>query len=178
MSEANKEWVEVLSRPSETLSTGSFLVGSWMAFLTVINITIGAYSEGRKVNWIAFITNGSNTNSAHEIGLTLPDDLVFGILSMALIAAGIVGIGSSRENGLRGWLSSLPEDRIVTSIYSPQKNLTRTIASWMILSGLCYYFVWSTMEATWVDPGVYSVMIALVSMGIGIHWIQDSGKDD
>ena len=77
MSEADQEWMEVLKSPSITMSVGSFLLGSWMAFLTLLNIISGAYSDGRKVNWMDFITNGPVTNSAHEIGLNFPDDLIF-----------------------------------------------------------------------------------------------------
>ena len=29
-----------------------------MAFLTLVNIISGAYSDGRKVNWLDFMTNG------------------------------------------------------------------------------------------------------------------------
>ena len=44
----------------------------------------------------------------------------------------------------------------------------------MMLLGIVYYFGWSLRETTWVDPGVYSVMIALVSVGLGLHWIRDA----
>ncbi len=50
MSEAEQEWMGSLMRPSSTLSAGSFIVGVWMAFLTLVNIVFGAYSSGRRVN--------------------------------------------------------------------------------------------------------------------------------
>ena len=174
MSEADQEWMGVLKSPSITMSVGSFLLGSWMAFLTLVNIISGAYSDGRKVNWMDFITNGPVTNSAHEIGLNFPDDLIFAIISAALIGIGVMGIGSSREDGFGGWISGLPNERIVKSLISPNSDIVRTIASWMILLGIVYYFGWSLRETTWVDPGVYSVMIALVSVGLGLHWIRDA----
>ena len=80
MSEADQEWMGVLKSPSITMSVGSFLLGSWMAFLTLVNIISGAYSDGRKVNWMDFITNGPVTNSAHEIGLNFPDDLILSLI--------------------------------------------------------------------------------------------------
>lgn len=174
MSEGDQEWMGSLTRPSSTLSAGSFIVGFWMAFLTIINIIFGAYSDGRKVNWIDFIGNGKVTNSTHEIGLTFPDDLAFGLLSSVLIAAGVMGMGAAREDGFVGWISSLSEDRMITSLFSTQNGLGRTLASWMILSGTGYYLIWSSLESTWVDPGVYSVMISFVALGIGTHWIQDA----
>jgi len=164
-------------RPSSTLSAGSFIVGIWMGFLTIINIAVGAYSNGRKVNWVDFITNGENTNSAHEIALTVPDDLLFGFLSSLLIGAGVLGMSVAREDGFVGWLSGLPQDRMLTSLFSTKNGMVRTMASWMILSGAVYYLVWSAMEATWVDPGVYSVMVSFVMIGLGLNWIQDSNSE-
>ena len=44
----------------------------------------------------------------------------------------------------------------------------------MMVSGAAYYLLWSSLESTWVDPGVYSVMISLVMVGVGLNWIQDA----
>ena len=95
-------------------------------------------------------------------------------MSAALIGIGVMGIGSSREDGFGGWISGLPNERIMKSLISPNLDIVRTIASWMMLLGIVYYFGWSLRETTWVDPGVYSVMIALVSVGLGLHWIRDA----
>ena len=176
MSEEDKGWIDSLLAPSVSISAGAIVIGSWMLILTIINIVFGAFSEGRKINWLDFITNGSNTNSAHTVTLTVPDDLVFAILSVSVIGAGIYGMGAAREGGFSAWVSKLPGDRIVTSLFSAQGGLQRTLASWLILIGAMYYFIWSAFETTWVDPGVYSVMVALVSIGIGIHWIEDSSS--
>jgi len=176
MSEDGEEWKGALMRPSSTLSIGSFFLGFWFAFLTIVNIAVGAYSTGYKVNWIDFVTNGNNTYSAHEVSLTFPDDIVFGLLSAILIAAGVYGMGVAREDGFVGWFSGLPKDSAVTSLFSTENGLARTLASWLILSGIGFYIVWSSMESTWVDPGVYSVMVSLVAAGMGLNWVQASNK--
>ena len=36
----------------------------------------------------------------------------------------------------------------------------------------------SSMESTWVDPGVYSVMISLIMAGVGLNWIQDAKPEN
>ena len=174
MSEADHGWMEALMRPRGTLSVGSLLVGTWMAFLSIINIVFGAYSDGRRVNWIDFITNGDETNSVHELTISFPDDILFILLSSLFIAAGVFGIGSSREDGFRGWFFGLPRDRVFTSLISTEGGLGRSFASWMILVGAAYYLVWSSVESTWVDPGVYSVMISFVMAGVGLNWVQDA----
>ena len=53
---ADSEWMNSLTRPSKALSAALTLLGSWIVFLTFVNIAIGAYSEGRKVLWIDFLT--------------------------------------------------------------------------------------------------------------------------
>ncbi|MBR79777.1 MAG: hypothetical protein CMA88_03215 [Euryarchaeota archaeon] len=175
MPEEDSEWKDVLLTPSSTLSSGAILVGSWMLLLTIINITIGAYSPDNKVLWIGFLTGGEAYSSSLDIVL---DDAVFAILSLSIIGAGVVGMDSAREDGISGWISDLPKDRMVTSVFSTEEGVARTIASWMILSGSLYYLIWSSSNTTWVDPGVYSVMIALISLGVGIHWIKDSESSD
>ena len=85
-----------------------------------------------------------------------------------------MGMGAARKEGLRGWLSGMLRERVVTSIYSTENGIGRTFASWMIVAGAAYYLIWSSLESTWVDPGVYSVMISFVMVGIGLNWIQDA----
>ena len=55
MPEEDKEWMDALLRPSSTLSCGAIVIGMWMLLLTVVNITIGAYSPENKVLWIGFL---------------------------------------------------------------------------------------------------------------------------
>ena len=171
MPEGNDQWMSALVRPSITLSSGALFLGSWMMLLTIINITVGAYSEDAKVLWIGFFTNGDPYSTSQDF---VVDDAIFTIMSIVVIGSGIYGINSSKEDGLIGWAKDLPNDRIVTSLYSSKGGMVRIIASWMVLVGFLFYAIWSLMNATWVDPGVYSVMIALVSLGIGLHWVEDS----
>ena len=171
MPEEDKEWMVALSRSSTTLSCGAIVVGFWMALLSIINITIGAYSPGNKVLWIGFLSGGEAYSSSLDIVL---DDAIFAILSLLIIGAGFVGVGSAIEDGINGWISGLPNDRMVTSVFSTERGTNRTLASWMIISGCLYYLIWSALNTTWVDPGVYSVTIALISLGVGMHWVQDS----
>lgn len=172
MSKDDSEWMNALLRPSSPLSAGAIFIGLWVLFLTTVNIVSGAYSPGHKVLWIDFLTDGISTNT-EEMGLVL-DDAVFGTLGVAILAAGIVGMGKSREDGFAGWFRELPYDPIFTSLLSSKDGFARTLASWMILAGLAFYLVWSALNTTWVDPGVYSVTIALVAFGFGLHMLQAS----
>jgi hypothetical protein len=169
MSEDDSEWMNALLRPSSTMSAGAIILGSWALFLTAVNMVSGAYSPGHKVLWIGFLTGGNHHTA--EMSLVL-DDAVFGALGVALLAAGIVGMGKAREDGFTGWFLGLSHSPIFTSLLSPSGGVTRLLASWMILAGATFYLAWSAMNTTWVDPGVYSVTIALVASGFGLHILQ------
>ena len=47
-------------------------------------------------------------------------------------------------------------------------------SSWLVALGVLFYTIWSVTESTWVDPGVYSVAIVLVSFGVGIGILSES----
>ena len=172
MSEEGSEWMGALMRPSITLSSGAIFIGAWMFLLSIINVSVGAYSQDTKVLWIGFLTNGEETYS-NSLGFVI-DDVVFAILSAIMIGLGVFGINNAREDGVKGWMFGLPNDRMVASLISTDGGVTRTLASWMIFVGLIFYLIWSGINTTWVDPGVYSVMIAFVSLGVGLHWVEDS----
>ena len=40
-----------------------------MLVLDFLNIVIGVHSDGGKVRWIDFLTNGSEVSQAHEFGI-------------------------------------------------------------------------------------------------------------
>ena len=173
MPEDNSEWMDSLFLPSSTASAGAILVGTWCIFLNIINIAIGAFSEGRKVLWIDFLTNGSNTNSEWEMGVLI-GDIIFGGIGIAILSVGIIGMSKAREDGISGWIGGLPSGPVLSSLISTDGGITRTLASWLALSGMAFYFYWGALNNTWVDPGVYSVSIALVSFGLGLHILQEA----
>tara|TARA_B100000959_G_C14954109_1_gene612965 strand:- start:259 stop:792 length:534 start_codon:yes stop_codon:yes gene_type:complete len=174
MSEESSDWMGALTRPSKVISVSALALGTWALMLTVINITIGAYSEGRKVMWIDFFTNGAKTNIGWEFGIAV-DDVVFAFISLAFIGTGYWMMGGAVEGGAIAWLRGLRNESFFTSLISTDGGLTRTMASWSVLVGVFFYFSWSILHNTWVDPGVYSVMISFVSIGLALHVLQGFG---
>ena len=169
------DWEESLSRPSQAMSTLAMGLGSWGILLTLVNITIGAYSPGFKVMWIGFILGDSAaSNVAHDgAGLVL-DDVVFALLGVALLTLGAMGIKRSFDGGVMEWFRGLASGLVATSLMSSENGIRRTMASWLIVFGVIFYLSWSSLNATWVDPGVYAVMVILVSFGFGIHTLEDA----
>ena len=164
-------WMESLTRPSKTLSASAILLGSWIGLLTVVNLTQGAYSEGRKVLWIKFLT-GIKEASTTDMSF-VADDAIFGVFGVAIFAAGVLGLNGSHEGGFSSWMSGLPSC-IMSRLLTFDGGFKKMASSWLVASGVLFYTIWSVTESTWVDPGVYSVAIVLVSFGVGIGILSES----
>ena len=170
---SESEWMKSLTRPSKTLSAALTLLGSWAVFLTVVNIAIGAYSEGKKVLWIEFFS-GVRDPSTSDMAFVM-DDAIFALLGLALIGLGARGINKIHDSGFIGWLSGLPSC-IVECLLSSERGSGKLLASWLVAVGVLFYILWSVLENTWVDPGVYSVAAVLVSFGVGMGILEESGN--
>ena len=170
---ADSEWMDSLTRPSKTASAALTLLGSWIVFLTVVNISIGAYSEGRKVLWIDFFT-GVRDSSTTDMAFVI-DDGMFGLVGLAIIGLGARGMNNIHQSGFSGWLRDLPSC-IIGGLLSSEGGSNKLISSWLIALGVLFYLVWSVVENTWVDPGVYSVAAVLVSFGVGMGLLEESAN--
>ena len=169
----NSEWMDSLTRPSKVMSAALTLLGSWIVFLTVVNISIGAYSEGRKVLWIDFLT-GVRESSTTDMAFVM-DDVLFGLVGLIIIGLGARGMNVTHKSGFLGWLSGLPKC-IVSSLFSSEGGSNKLMSSWLVALGVFFYLIWSIMENTWVDPGVYSVAVVLVSFGVGVGLLESSSS--
>ena len=110
MSMLESEWGSALTSPSRTASGAAVLLGAWVLLLTVVNLVWGAYSSGMKVLWIGFITGDSAaSNIAHDGLEVMGDDIVFGLIGVALLWLGVMGIGKAVEGGFSAWISELHE---------------------------------------------------------------------
>ena len=177
MSMADSEWGDALTRPSGTVSGAAIVLGVWVVALTVVNLLSGAYSPGFKVLWIGFIggNHGVDLSYIAHDGLSFVlDDAVFGLLGIALLALGSMGMGKAVDGGVGVWARGIPQRPVVSSLFSSEGGASRTLASWLIVLGVTFYLYWSAVNTTWVDPGVYAVMIVFVAFGFGIHAMADA----
>jgi hypothetical protein len=79
----------------------------------------------------------------------------------------------SKENTLLATLSS-DLSSFGDNLLSKDKDFLSSLGSWIILLGPIFYITWSVFFETWLDPGIYSVTITLVSIGYGISIFTDS----
>ena len=97
-------WKDEVTKPSRFLSVVSFCIGTWLAFVSLVNITFGAFAPGQKIEWLGFIDGSSlseaySAHSSISIGL---GDVVALLLATILIVVGGRGIDSS--SGVRTFL--------------------------------------------------------------------------
>ena len=92
---SESEWMSSLMRPSKTLSAALALLGTWAVFLTIVNLVIGAYSEGKKVLWIDFFS-GTRDPSTTEMAFVM-DDALFGLVGLLLIGLGARGLNKIHD---------------------------------------------------------------------------------
>ena len=79
------------------------------------------------------------------------------------------------DNGLLEALSS-DFSSFGNKLFSSEQGYMPTLGSWLIVFGVIFYLSWSIFNETWLDPGVYSVMITLISFGYGILIFADSER--
>ena len=175
MSMQDSEWGSALTSPSSTASSAAVLLGVWVLFLTAVNLFSGAYSSGFKVLWIGFIAGDSAaSNIVHDGFEVVADDIVFGLIGIVLLGLGAMGMDKAIEGGFSAWVSGIPRGAIASSLFSPDGGINRTIASWLIVFGVGFYLYWSSMNTTWVDHGVYDMIIVMLSFGFAIHTMADA----
>ena len=105
---SESEWMSSLMRPSKTLSAALALLGTWIVFLTIVNLVIGAYSEGKKVLWIDFFS-GARDPSTTEMAFVM-DDALFGLVGLLLIGLGARGLNKIHDSGCLLYTSPSPRD--------------------------------------------------------------------
>ena len=172
MSLADNDWYSALTRPSRTASTVMLLLGGWVLFLTIVNLVVGAYSDGDgglKVLWFGFLSNGTlgDINTNHDGISVVVDDIVFGILGIILVALGHLGMNKALEGGTISAIKGLPE--CMSGLFSGEHGIRKTVADWMIVSGIVFYLSWSALYTGWVDVGVYAVTTTLFMFGFGLN---------
>ena len=175
---AQTDWNEALTKPSSMISIAALLLGFWVIMLSIVNLIEGAYSPGYKVTWLSFLgLTGGDAFAANNTGFVI-DDAVFAIFGIILIGAADYGMKKDNTNsdqgenvssqGVVSWILALPSSYFMNNLIRAE-GVKQMISSWLVVIGVLFYIVWSVQNNTWVDPGVYSVMISLVTFGFALN---------
>ena len=163
------DWNEALNRPSSTISIFALMLGVWVILLSIINIVEGAYSPGYKVSWIGFLGIDGDASVLHEGIEFALDDILFILFGVLLIAGGDYGMkkASSDSEGAMAFITGLPKNNFTKNLHQGERAIDM-ISSWLVVIGILFYIIWSVQNNTWVDPGVYAVMISMVAFGFAL----------
>tara|TARA_B100001113_G_C21089994_1_gene613873 strand:- start:218 stop:778 length:561 start_codon:yes stop_codon:yes gene_type:complete len=156
------------------------LVGIWALIVDVVNILIGAYAVGQKVVWAGFVTYGTlaeNTFIAHNGIEVSPGDIVFTIIAGTILGFGVLILNKTEEGGIVSWLTSLISPDRWMALFDFSRGLNATLGSWLLVSGIIFYFAWSIVNNTWVDPGLYAVCIPLIGFGTVLPMLENSEEN-
>ena len=175
-----KSLISILFSPSQSLSRWYLGIGSLGLLLAILNL-VGEVHPTYRISWAGLLTM-EYTNPAFELASTAPafvaSDLVFIALCGGLVALALKSI-NSQEGGISGFFSSMLKNDLWISLASTDVGgWYRTGAAWCILTGIVFYVYWGICYTAWVDPGVYVVTIALISLGIGMNILSRLEEED
>ncbi len=162
--------ISLLLSPSQILSKWYLGIGALGLLLATLNL-LGQVHPTYRISWAGLLTM-EYSNPAFGLKSTAPafvaSDLVFILLCGGLVALALKSI-NSQEDGIAGFFSSMVKNDLWFSLASTEVGgWYLTGAAWSILIGIVFYVYWGISYMAWVDPGVYVVTIALISMGIGM----------
>ena len=156
------------------------MVGIWALIVDFVNIAIGAYASGQKVVWAGFVSYGTfadNTFVAHNGVEISPGDIAFTIIAGIILAFGALILQKTEEGGVISWITSLVSPKRWAPLFDFSGGMNVTIGSWLLISGIIFYFAWSITNNTWVDPGVYAVTIPLISFGSILPMLESESEN-
>ena len=175
-----KSLISILFSPSQSLSRWYLGIGSLGLLLAILNLAGEAHPTYR-ISWAGLLTL-EYTNPAFELTSTSPSfvasDFVFIALCGGLVALALKSI-NTQEGGIPGFFSSMLKNDLWISLASTDVGgWYRTGAAWCILTGIVFYVYWGICYTAWIDPGVYVVTIALISLGIGMNILSRLEEED
>ena len=170
MSESS--WKGEVTKPSGFLSIFSFCIGAWLALVSVINILVGAFAPGQRIEWLGFFSGSTLADAYSEhtsISFNSGDIVAIG-LSILLIFIGTKGIQSTIS--MDSFIRSVIQRPV--KMLDANGGVSQILSNWMVVGGFLLYVVWSMIYTTWVDPGIYSVCMVMIVGGLGIEALDDS----
>ena len=159
--------IDILTNPSRTLANWYFWLGSIGILLAILNMA-GLIHPNYRVSWGGLLTF-EMTNAAFGDKDTAPafvaSDAIFIAICGALIYFGIKTLAS--EEGVGEWFKGLvTNDWYNDLVGNEDGNWSLIIGTWSIFASMVFYFYWGIMYMAWIDPGVYSITIALMAVGL------------
>ena len=69
------------------------------------------------------------------------------------------------------WAVGLVTNDWYNDLLSVEDGWTLVLGTWSVLASIVFYFYWGIMHMAWIDPGVYSISIALMATGLVLRML-------
>ena len=172
--------LEMIMNPNKTLANWFVSLGLLGLFLAVLNI-IGCIHPNYRVSWGGVFTLEA-TNKAfgplEDAASFVPSDAIFMALCAGLVFLGFRTI-NQQEGGVSAWFKSIFVNETWPALADPSVGgWSRLAGAWCLLLGVVNYLYFGLNSIGWIDPGVYSVTIALLSFGLALNYFSFAPEGD
>ena len=156
----------ILFNPSSTLATWYFWLGLLGLMLAVLNL-MGIIHPTYRLSWGGLLTfEYANDAFGDKDGAAafVASDAVFIALvgGMTFLGArGLIGNDEPAE-----WFKNMVTNEWYNDLLDSKGGWSMVLGTWSMLASILFYFYWGIMHMAWIDPGVYSIAIALMASGL------------
>ncbi len=169
----------ILTSPSKTLANWYMWLGCLGLMLAVLNI-LGYIHPNYRVSWGGLLTF-EYMNSAFGDKDTAPvfvaGDAVFMLACGAMSYLGVRTLVGDGEFG--DWfMSMLKNDWYKDLVEIGNGGWSLLLGTWSLLAGALFYVYWGLMHLSWIDPGVYSITIVLMAVGLILRMLSSIEDDE
>ena len=161
----------ILFNPSSTLASWYFWLGLLGLMLAVLNI-MGMIHPTYRVSWGGLLTfEYTNAAFGDKDGASafVASDAVF-----IALAGGLTFLGARTligNDNPADWAVGLVTNDWYNDLLSVEDGWTLVLGTWSVLASILFYFYWGIMHMAWIDPGVYSIAIALMATGLVLRML-------
>ena len=168
----------ILFNPSNTLATWYFWLGLLGLMLAVLNI-MGVIHPTYRLSWGGLLTF-EYTNAAFGD----KEGAAAFVASDAIFIAAVGGITFLGARSLIGdgdvveWFKNMVTNDWYNDLLDSEGGWSLVLGTWSMLASIVFYFYWGIMHMAWIDPGVYSIAIALMASGIVLRMLSSVEDDE
>ena len=163
--------ISMITDPSKCTANWFIGLSMWGILLVILNI-LGYAHPSYHYSW-GGLFSFEMTNLAYEAksdsAQFVPSDAVLIAICSLFMSFGFKSYAKT-EDGIAGFFMGLFVNDTWPALASIEEGgIQRTLAAWSTLLGFVFYIYFGINNMGWMDPGVYSVSIALIAFGFALN---------
>ena len=168
----------ILFNPSNTLATWYFWLGLLGLLLAALNL-MGMIHPTYRVSWGGLLTfeySNAAFGDKDDAAAFVASDAIFIALVAGMTFLGarsLIGDGNPGE-----WILSMVTNDWYNDLLNVEAGWNLALGTWCMLVSVVFYFYWGIIHLAWIDPGVYSIAIALMGAGLVMRMLSTVEDDE